>query len=296
MISTTDTFIYDESSPSCLKWKNNRMAGKDYTVVVKRSGENAGTLNIVNKMWHVQFRGGPKPAHRIIWEMFNNETDVVVTFLNGDTSDCRLSNLQARKAITKSVASLAAESKDWNSIFEFDNDGFLVWKIDNYTGHRGNVLKAKVGDRVATHKDTAGYTVVSLGTTKGGAKKLHNIVYEMHNGTLKDGEIIDHIDGNIDNNSPSNLRVASTLINARNRKIASHNTTGVTGVSLKKCEKSGDSYRAAWRTICGKGRERSFSVRKYGKDEAFRLACNYRAKMIEELNLQGAGYTERHGT
>jgi hypothetical protein len=33
----------------------------------------------------------------------------------------------------------------------------------------------------------------------------------------------------------------------------------------------------------------------YGNDFAFELACNYRDKMIEDLNKAGAGYTERHG-
>lgn len=31
------------------------------------------------------------------------------------------------------------------------------------------------------------------------------------------------------------------------------------------------------------------------KNEAFRLACDYRVRMIEELNSDGAGYTEHHG-
>jgi hypothetical protein len=39
-----------------------------------------------------------------------------------------------------------------------------------------------------------------------------------------------------------------------------------------------------------------FSISKLGNDEAFRQACEYRAKMIAELNEQGANYTERHGT
>jgi hypothetical protein len=36
--------------------------------------------------------------------------------------------------------------------------------------------------------------------------------------------------------------------------------------------------------------------KKYGKEEAFRLAVEWRAARIKELNEQGAGYTERHGT
>ena len=36
-------------------------------------------------------------------------------------------------------------------------------------------------------------------------------------------------------------------------------------------------------------------LKKYGKEEAFRLAVEWRAARIKELNNQGAGYTERHG-
>lgn len=39
----------------------------------------------------------------------------------------------------------------------------------------------------------------------------------------------------------------------------------------------------------------TFSTHKFGNDEAFRLACEYRIEMVAELNRQGAGYTKTHG-
>lgn len=47
--------------------------------------------------------------------------------------------------------------------------------------------------------------------------------------------------------------------------------------------------------INGKKKCKFYSVNVRGEDEAFRLACEWRAKMIEEMNSQGAGYTEMHG-
>jgi hypothetical protein len=40
---------------------------------------------------------------------------------------------------------------------------------------------------------------------------------------------------------------------------------------------------------------KKFSVKKLGLLPAFKAAVECRRKMIEELNGQGAGYTENHG-
>lgn len=89
---------------------------------------------------------------------------------------------------------------------------------------------------------------------------------------------------------PGNVRWATNKEQARNHSMKRTNKTGVTGVQLRD-----DRYVAEWRELIGKSRQKSFSINKYGKDEAFTLACKYRAKMIEVLNAQGAGYTETHG-
>jgi hypothetical protein len=77
---------------------------------------------------------------------------------------------------------------------------------------------------------------------------------------------------------------------SRNQKMRATNTSGVTGVVFY--EKNG-SWVAEW-LVNSKHRSKSFSIKKYG-DQAFQLACEYRAKMIAELNAQGAGYTSTHG-
>lgn len=94
--------------------------------------------------------------------------------------------------------------------------------------------------------------------------------------------------------SPSNCRWVGADLQARNKRISPRNTSGVTGVSF--CSRKGkENWGATWRDIDDNPRVKRFSIRKYGYDEAFRLACEYRAKMIEELNKQGAGYTPTHG-
>jgi hypothetical protein len=47
---------------------------------------------------------------------------------------------------------------------------------------------------------------------------------------FEDGSVIDHVDGNPENNERHNLRVTSQSVNCRNRKIRSDNKTGYPGV------------------------------------------------------------------
>lgn len=83
---------------------------------------------------------------------------------------------------------------------------------------------------------------------------------------------------------------------ARNRGKNSNNKSGKTGVVLQKMEGQPAYWVARWSTISGGVETKYFPIRKYGEQEAFRLACEYRDKQIESLNDQGAGYSEGHGS
>jgi len=82
---------------------------------------------------------------------------------------------------------------------------------------------------------------------------------------------------------------------ARNKRKSKNNTTGFTGVSLRKESGKIKGYVAAWSELDGKWQTRYFSIRKYGKKEAFDLACKARKEAITRLNKEGAGYSENHG-
>lgn len=108
--------------------------------------------------------------------------------------------------------------------------------------------------------------------------------------------------GRIDNNgwyTYGNIRWETDTEQARNHTKQKNNTSGVTGVKFQKHTIAGREYTtyvACWKTLCGKSKTKDFSTNKYGHEEAFKLACEYRNKMIEELNSQGAGYAASHGS
>lgn len=127
---------------------------------------------------------------------------------------------------------------------------------------------------------------------------VHRLIWEMFNGPIGPEMYIDHIDGNRTNNNILNLRVGSREVNARNYSLRVDNTSGVKGVRrIEEFAANGSCYlgwKAFWNELDGSYRGKTFGINKYGEDEAFRLACEYREKMIQKLNDQGAGYTERH--
>jgi hypothetical protein len=61
---------------------------------------------------------------------------------------------------------------------------------------------------------------------------VHKVVYLIHHGFMP--EIVDHVDGNIKNNSVSNLRAATKSQNALNKKIRFNSITGVKNVTQDK--------------------------------------------------------------
>ena len=68
----------------------------------------------------------------------------------------------------------------------------------------------------------------------------------------------------------------------------------MTGVYFKKNVSGHTFWTASWREDDSRNRSKSFMIEKYGYDEAFNLACNFRATKIEELKAKGFEYTDRH--
>lgn len=117
----------------------------------------------------------------------------------------------------------------------------------------------------------------------------------MFNGPIEGRLKIDHYNTDSTDNRIVNLRKIPQKLNTRNGKKRKNNKSGVTGVYSRSFEVSGLFWIATWQEEDGRNPSKAFSVRKLGNDEAFRLAVEYREKMIKRLNHEGAGYTEHHG-
>ena len=110
---------------------------------------------------------------------------------------------------------------NWHDYFRYE-DGNLYWKIKT---NRNVVIGSMAG---SIRKD--GYIRLRLN------KKYyycHRVVWEMHNGQIPEGLMIDHIDGDRSNNNLENIRLVSALENQKNMKKPSSNTSGVIGVSWR---------------------------------------------------------------
>lgn len=181
-------------------------------------------------------------------------------------------------------------SIDWKQRVEYSEESpsGLVWKTSGPNSTKGG----SVG-YIRTSKRG-----VSRWQTMIGRKSYlcHRLVWELFNGEIPKDWTIDHLDQNPLNNKISNLRCVPNEINVRNKGKYRNSTSGITGISFW-VSRNGDEYVCAqWQDLdsnrCGK----KFQIKKYGRDEAIRLATEYRDEQIRLLNELGAGYTDRHGT
>jgi hypothetical protein len=109
---------------------------------------------------------------------------------------------------------------------DYDPDtGRLVWRF--YDGHPAS-WNTQWANKEA-------FTYVSGGRYRQGAidsvnYHAHQIAWAMHYGEWPTG-VIDHINGNGADNKIANLRVVTVSDNAKNAKLSSANSSGVTGVT-----------------------------------------------------------------
>lgn len=179
----------------------------------------------------------------------------------------------------------------WDDIFKIDNSspsGLL--RIRDI---RGNIVEGRFTGSKAFRKngDPRGWQV----GFQGKIYSAHRIIWVLVHRSIDPELIIDHIDGNPFNNKIENLRLTTLAVNSRNVKLRPDNVTGITGVILQKDGHGYWYYVSCWSEGDGVAKGKWFSINKYGEDNAKTLAINYRNNKIIELNLNGAGYTERHG-
>ena len=194
--------------------------------------------------------------------------------------------------MTRKFKDISKESVDLYFCYDQHSPTKLKWRVDLYSGKNLNRLQAREGEVAGSYDKQSDCYKVGLNGEK---YLVHRIVYCLLNGSIPDDLEVDHKDGNRLNNSPCNLRLVTSKLNARNSKFRSNNTSGIHGVG-KYARRSGQVWMAQWQDADGKPKQASFSVSKYGNEGAKCLAIKARQDAIDKLNESGAGYSERHGT
>ena len=144
-------------------------------------------------------------------------------------------------------------------LFEYHEDGYLVWKhrpsshfVEVADTNRFNTSNSgnRVGyfnKRTDSKKVGFGYwkAVISLngkGLSKG-YFKVHRLIYAIHHGYFP--PIVDHKDGDTNNNCISNLREVTSQQNGWNSEKPVSNVTGYKGVSYSNAKNRVKRYRAS---------------------------------------------------
>jgi hypothetical protein len=130
----------------------------------------------------------------------------------------------------------------------------------------------------------------------------HRVIWEMFNGEIPQGLVINHIDNDYLNNKISNLEVVSTKEN--NHKTYQHNglglnklnTTGLLGISDYIRNINGKTYyyaHAQFRNKDGRKVQKYFKydiIDEVSKEIAFKLAREWRKENILSLIAQGSAF------
>lgn len=110
---------------------------------------------------------------------------------------------------------------------------------------------------------------------------LHQFILENNDST----KVIDHINQDPLDNRKQNLRITSRSVNSTNAKARAENKSGIRGVYRRE-ERPGIA-KASW--VCewsdSTRHSKSFSIAKYGEEEAFRLACSFREEKMKEMKI-----------
>lgn len=112
--------------------------------------------------------------------------------------------------------------KPLNELFEYceKSPSGLVWLITT-------AARSEKGAKAGSLSGTGYYAVRRLGKNI----LCHRIVWELHNGPIPEGMLIDHINGIKTDNRIENLRLATKAQNVQNQRMQRSNTSGVKGLS-----------------------------------------------------------------
>lgn len=161
--------------------------------------------------------------------------------------------------------------------FYLDTDNSTILRATNGWHNKWNI-----GDKVIGYKmNSYGHLGIHVPRTRATISQAE-LVLLLNGITLKNNEVIDHIDGNPINNSLDNIRVTTQAINAKNGSMRSNNTSGYNGINWNKAS---NSYVVRL-YIDGK---RQYLGQRTTLEEAIILRDSYNQARYNN------GFTKRHG-
>jgi len=103
-------------------------------------------------------------------------------------------------------------------------------KLFEYFTYKDGELISNITNKPYCNRDRDGYIRVRK---NGKEYRAHRLIWELFYGEIPDGYVIDHIDGNVYNNSIENLRLATKLQNTANKSSLSSLPKGITRVGKR---------------------------------------------------------------
>lgn len=178
-------------------------------------------------------------------------------------------------------------------------DNEILLELSKYvrystTSKTSLVWTRKVGSRSNIDKE-AGCLIFKNGLPRSSCIQINKImvkiprlIWIMFGNIIPEDHVIDHIDNNPHNNSIENLRCVSMAINGRNKYVKDKLNGLPCGFYLNK----GSIVTNV--IVDGITNSKSWSINKYGYDEALSKAMSWRNRALSLLNDKGCGYTNNH--
>lgn len=220
-INWHEYFVYDETSPTKLRWKHKRL-GRGGKPVSRKNNGVAGHVS-KNGVVCLNFNKYLLTIKNIVWVMFNGfskDTDKIL-YLDSDPGNVSISNLYEFKHHNDYKYGKYLENY---LIYDETSLSCLRWIRKWNSGST-----VKIGSVAGSLDSSDGYWKLHA---FGRHLKLHKVVWALNNDfQTQEDFVIDHVDGNRGNNKIENLRLVPPELNSRNQKLNKNSKTKVVGVT-----------------------------------------------------------------
>ena len=195
-----DIVVYNpETGVFTWRYSHNGVLEGD-PVYVQKKGKTAKTC-------YIKIKGKKYKVARLAWLYMHNTTPKVISHINGNLEDNRLCNLQDRPIeCTPKQAPDEMTQEYLHKIMIYDPEtGGFFWKVDR-------AANAKAGSAVFQSKSD-GYRCITISNK---TYRAHRLAWLYVYGTWP--KVIDHINGDREDNRICNIRDTTARGNARNKK------------------------------------------------------------------------------